>query len=105
MQTDRLASFGVHDQELASQIKHKESRTLKQRKFQEKAEKEREIGSEIVQLADSENSSDDSIPDHILMKQRLWCRIEEEKHFSWQRPLYSISVMITNNSQDCVCYI
>ena len=43
MQTGRVASFGVHDQSLTSQIKRKESRTVKQR----------EAASETVQLADS----------------------------------------------------
>ena len=59
MKTDRVASFGVHDQALASQIKRKESRALKQRQFQTKAEEERERANETVQLADSESSQDE----------------------------------------------
>jgi hypothetical protein len=59
MKTDRVASFGVHDKARALQIKRKESRALRQRKFQENDEKDREIASDTLQLADSESSQDE----------------------------------------------
>ena len=38
MKTDRIVSFGVFDQALASQIQRRESRQQRQKEFQEKAE-------------------------------------------------------------------
>jgi hypothetical protein len=61
MKTDRVASFGVHDKALASQIKRKESRTQKHKQYKEKAEKEIEVASQTVQLTDSESGSDEDV--------------------------------------------
>lgn len=66
MKTDRIASFGVHDQALSSQIQRKELRVHKQRQFQEKAEKERELAVETVRLLDSESSQDEDNNDEVL---------------------------------------
>jgi len=67
MKTDRVASFGVLDQALASQIKRKQSRTLKQREFQEQAEKETDLAYQTVELADSESSQDEEDPGEDLV--------------------------------------
>jgi len=72
MKTDRIASFGVFHQALASQVKRKQTRLLKQTKRQEKAEKEKEVCETTVQLADSDSSQDedDNSDNFVIPSQR-----------------------------------